>query len=617
MSKPSHFNPSDHTKALSEILSTLDKSQRLKPRALFRLLKLHTKPNGDLFSKTELIAAFTYFQPTLKLKTSLRDFQQYLQKKPVRSGSGVTPVTVLTKPFPCPGKCIFCPSDVRMPKSYLAGEPGAQRAAANAFDPYLQTYSRLETYHNNGHPVGKVEIIVLGGTWSYYPPVYQVWYIKRCFDALNDFSLGKDNRSQATPGSDFTDVTKTLDGSHLTQTYNQAISKELIKRDGRPIRNSETADWPELLSAQKQNETAASRCVGLVIETRPDNISPEEVLRLRRLGCTKAQIGFQSLSDQVLTLNKRGHTVAATRSAMRLLRSAGFKIHAHWMPNLYGSNPEADKQDFLKIFSDPDFCPDELKIYPCSLISSAELMAYYQKGLWQPYTHAQLLDVLTFCLEHTPRYCRLTRVIRDIPGPDIVVGNKATNFRQIAEAELARLGRGSEDIRAREIKNRRFDPRTLKLKDTLYQTSTSIEHFLEWVTLDDHILGFLRLSLPFGQPKPSQGSSQATNKSHSGANQTEALESLDHFLPELQNSAIIREVHVYGPAVRVGDRGGDRPQHLGLGKKLIRRAQKIATDTGFKNLAVISAIGTRQYYLRLGFTHGHLYQHLQHKHPSL
>jgi elongator complex protein 3 len=345
----------------------------------------------------------------------------------------------------------------------------------------------------------------------------------------------------------------------------------------------QSANWDELLEQQKKNETAKVRNVGLVIETRPDNISETEVLRIRKLGCTKTQIGFQSLQDSVLDLNKRGHDVAATRRAVGLLRQAGFKIHAHWMANLYGSSVEKDIQDYVTLFEDNDFKPDELKIYPCSLIGSAELMQYFEKGLWKPYTYDELLKVLTFAFESTPEYCRLTRVIRDIPSTDIVAGNKLTNFRQIAENDLLKNGKKSKDIRAREIKQREVCEDEIELDVTQYETTVSTEVFLQYVTKDDHsIAGFLRLSLP---KKPS-------------------------FIGEIADEAMIREVHVYGNLVTIGSKSEGNTQHLGLGTRLITEAKRIAAKNNFKKLAVISAVGTREYYRSRGFSDGELYQHI-------
>lgn len=489
-----------------------------------------------------------------------------------------------------------------MPKSYLSDEPGAQRAEQNSFDPYLQTYSRLQSYHNTGHPTDKIEVIILGGTWSFYPESYQIWFIKRIFDAMHDFGDGLDRRteveaalknaSQLHPDNNL--ITATIDGRHIEQRYNQVVQQVyrdemtrsrdiadailLGERPRSPI--DEYATWDELEAVHRHNETAACRCVGLVIETRPDHISAEEVLRVRRLGCTKVQIGFQSLNDSVLRLNKRGHTVAATRRAVKLLRGAGFKIHAHWMPNLYGSSPEADIEDYRRMFDDPDFRPDELKIYPCSLIESAELMERYEDGSWRPYTHEELLHVLTEVFRLTPEYCRLTRVVRDIPSTDIVVGNHMTNFRQVAEDELARQGERSRDIRAREVRFKSVGAGDLRLDELRYESAWGDEIFLQYITQERDIAGFLRLSLPSEPP----------------------------LSDELADAAMIREVHVYGQSLELGEAADGRTQHLGLGKQLIERAAEIARQQGYERLAVISAIGTREYYRKRGFEDGTLYQ---------
>jgi elongator complex protein 3 len=494
---------------------------------------------------------------------------EQLKKKPIRTLSGVTPVTVLTKPFPCPGDCIFCPADVRMPKSYIATEPGAARAGQNGFDPYLQVYNRLDAYRQIGHPVSKIELIVLGGTWSVYPETYQVWFIKRLFDALNDFGSDRDNRqvihqidlsATLAPGLSY--------NQHITQNTNYLSSL------------NQQATWEDLQLSHHQNETAACRCVGLVLETRPDNVSLAELIRLRKLGATKIQIGIQSLSDKVLKLNKRGHTVAQTESAINLLRQAGFKIHAHWMPNLYGSDVKADIHDFQQLFINPNLCPDELKIYPCSLIDNTELMTIFNQGLWQPYTQEQLTTVLTHTLTHTPEYCRLTRIIRDIPGTEIVTGNKTTNLRQIIQSIID--PKTMRDIRAREIRNTAVSATDLKLNVINYNTAVSQELFLQYITRERQIAAFLRLSLPTTQNP----------------------------ILELSNKAVIREVHVYGQSVTVGTDGYGHTQHSGLGKKLITQSINLAKKKGYQGISVISAIGTRKYYQKLGFTLTDLYQHL-------
>jgi elongator complex protein 3 len=426
--------------------------------------------------------------------------------------------------------------------------------------------------------------------------------VKCIFDALHDFGSGIDHtaeikaqlREHSQLHPDRNHATVLLDGIRLEQTYNQAVqkvyqdemhrSRELASEIGRGIRPhgpvDEFATWDELEAAHRENESARCRCVGLVVETRPDHISVDEVIRIRRLGATKVQIGFQSLNDDVLRLNRRGHTVAATRRAVKLLRQAGFKIHAHWMPNLYGSSPEMDVMDYQAMFADPDFRPDELKIYPCSLIESAELMQFYQDGSWQPYTQDELLDVLVACFQRTAEYCRLTRVVRDIPSTDIVAGDLTTNFRQVVEHEIKQRGERSPDIRAREIRGHAVSPDDLHLDELWYTSSIGSEVFLQMITPDRWIAGFLRLSLPTEAP----------------------------IIDELADSAMIREVHVYGQSLLVGEESSGKAQHSGLGKLLIERAVEIATERGYRRLAVISAVGTRDYYRKRGFNDGKLYQ---------
>jgi elongator complex protein 3 len=414
-----------------------------------------------------------------------------------------------------------------MPKSYLSAEPGAQRAAANNFDPYNQVSSRLQTYYANGHTTDKVELIILGGTWSAYPLPYKIWFISRCFEALNEFKPGKKLSAPQISGG---------------------------------------AAWPRLLAAQKINETATSRCVGLSIETRPDFITLGQLIELRKMGVTKIQIGIQSLDNRILKLNRRGHTTTETKKAIALLRSFGFKIQAHWMANLYGATPAKDITDFAKLFSQKWYRPDELKIYPCSLIETAELMTYYRRGLWRPYSRDELMAVMVKVLPMVDEYCRVSRMIRDFSSADIVVGNKATNFRQLVETRAKNI----REIRFREIKNQSVKEADLRLKVKTFKTSIGREKFLEFVTKDNQIAGFLRLALP-------------------------------------QSCALIRELHVYGSALSLGDKA--QTQHLGLGKRLLTRAKELAR--GYQKLAVISSIGTRQYYQKYGFKQGELYQYLE------
>ncbi len=451
----------------------------------------------------------------------------YLQKKPTRSQAGVAVVTVLTKPFPCPGKCIFCPTDVRMPKSYLHDEPGAQRAERHNFDPYDQTLSRIEALAATGHPTNKIELLILGGTWSSYRRDYQEWFIKRCFDAMNGV---------------------------------------------------DSADLP---TAQAINMTTHRRNVGLVVETRQDHIDVDELRWLRYLGVTKVQVGIQSMNEKVLALNARGHDAQATRDAFRLLRLAGFKIHGHWMANLLGATLESDRADYDSLWSDPAVRPDELKIYPCMLVENAELYQYWQRGDYQPYSEAELTELLIYCLKRTPRYTRLTRVIRDIPTTNVVAGNKKANLRQIASQKMAKQGERGYDIRSREIRREQVGWDDLELRVESYRTVGTTEHFLSYETADDKLAGFLRLSFP---------------------DQDQELP-----LPELANHAMIREVHVYGPVMKLGLESDGEAQHMGIGSRLINEAKEMARAAGYAKLAVISAIGTQEYYAKHKFHVDNLY----------
>jgi len=529
-------------KNLISLIKNLKKNQPITKKKLYKLQRKYTKKNGDLYSKVDIITGYKKYAGSHGLGKYDPNLVEQIRKKPSRTASGVTVVTVLTKPYPCPGKCIFCPQPEGMPKSYLASEPGSQRAKRNKFDPYLQTYNRVQTLANMGHPVDKIELIILGGSWSAYPIDYQIWFIRQCFRALND------------------------------------IKKQKIKLKSTDYQRdtNQTADWRSLFSAQKKNETAYARNVGLVVETRPDMIDKQEIVRLRKLGATKVQIGIQFLDDKILKINKRGHGVKEISKAFQLLRSAGFKIQAHWMINLYGSNPEKDKENFLKIFSDQRFKPDELKIYPCSLLVNTKLFQLYKEKKWQPYTKQELIDVLRFCLTHTPNYCRVSRVIRDIPSTEIVAGNKLTNLRELVEKKIKASKEKMEDIRAREIGREDFETENIELKETKYQTKHSNQFFLEYVTPENKILGFLRLGLG--------------------------------------NQAIIREIHVYGPSTplrQAQDYKQDKVQHHGLGTNLISRAVEITKEASYDQLSVISAVGTREYYRKLGFKNGKLYQKIK------
>jgi len=505
---------------------------------VMRALRTHPLGGGEGYlTKAALVAAYNQMVEAGTLEPD-RVLLERIRMKPMRTLSGVTTVTVLTKAYPCPGKCIFCPTDVRMPKSYLPDEPGAMRALEHQFDPYEQVHARIRALENLGHPTDKIELLILGGTWSSYRRDYQEWFVKRCFDAMNALT--------PTP---------------LPEGEGQVAAGEFER-------------------VHALNETAIHRNVGLVIETRPDEINADELRWLRHLGVTKVQMGAQSFDDHILEINKRGHDVECTRKATALLRAAGFKIVLHWMPNLLGATPQSDRADFAKLWT--DFCPDEIKIYPNQLLANAELYEYWKRGEFHPYTTEELVDLIADIKPTIPRYCRVNRVIRDIPGNNVVEGNTRTSLRQDIQAIMKKRGTHCQCVRCREVRGKTVDSETLRMEDLTYQAGTAEEHFISFVTPDDGLVGFVRLSLP------------AKDATLTG-------------MSDLDGAALIREVHVYGQSLAVGAEQTGAAQHLGLGTRLLEEADNVARAHGFSRMAVISAIGTRHYYLDRGFERGEYY----------
>ncbi len=511
---------------LLAIIQALRSADALTPEDFNHIVRRHPYDGKYTFNKNQLVLAYRQFCAEGVLPFERKTLRR-LQMKPTRTISGVAPVTVLTKPAPCPGRCIFCPEVEGQPKSYLPDEPGAARAASFDFDPFAQTAGRIRTLEELGHSAEKVELLILGGSWSAYPADYQGWFVRRCLDAMNG------------------------------------------------------SDSPTLAAAQQANEIAPHRNVGLVIETRPDMITAAEIIHLRQLGVTKVQLGAQSLDDRILALNQRGHTVQRTREAMRLLRLTGFKIAVHWMPNLYGATLDSDRADFARWWGDPALRPDEMKIYPTSLLEETELHQLWQRGLYAPYPESELVDLVAECKMMVQPYCRINRVMRDIPACNIVEGTTKSNLRQIVQARLAEQGRRCRCVRCSEVRGRPVARDELALHNLRYASDATEEHFLRFRTPEGRIAGFLRLSLPAAGVAP--------------------------VLPELAGHAMIREVHVYGPALAIDSSSRGEAQHLGLGEELIEEAVGIARQAGFSKMAVIAAVGTREYYRRHNFALGQLY----------
>ncbi|MBI4354949.1 MAG: tRNA uridine(34) 5-carboxymethylaminomethyl modification radical SAM/GNAT enzyme Elp3 [Candidatus Omnitrophica bacterium] len=378
--------------------------------------------NDRLLARYRELVTAGRLQPSSTVEGSLRQNR-------MRTQSGVATVTILTKPYACPGRCVYCPTERGVPKSYLANEPAVMRAIRHDYDPYTQVQSRLQALINTGHPVDKIELLIKGGTWSFYPRDYQAWCIQRCFEACND------------------------------------------------------AEAANLDEAQTANETAARRLVGITIETRPDYVTDDEVRQLRRLGVTRVELGVQSLDDEVLALTIRDHTVETVAQATRLLKDAGFKVTYHLMPGLPGSTPARDIETVRTLFADERFQPDQLKFYPCVVVPSAELYEWWKAGHYQPYTDKQLTEVLIAMKHEVPPYVRIERVVRDIPSTSTVAGGKLLNLREVLHRTMAARGLRCVCIRCREVRDQRMDE-DVQLVRRNYAASGGQEVFLSFESAD-------------------------------------------------------------------------------------------------------------------------------------
>lgn len=485
-------------------------------------------------TKANLISTYRQLVKSGQLKNDER-IAELFTKRAVRTLSGVSVITVLTKPFVCPGKCIYCPTEPDMPKSYLSNEPAAMRAKMNLFDAERQVRMRIQALENNGHLVDKIEILVLGGTWSVYPDQYQHDFIRDCFYAANTFT------------------------------------------------DTEKRDRLSLREEQDINETARYKIIGLTLETRPDFINATEIKKLRNLGCTRVQLGVQHTDNKILDFIQRGHSVEQSILATRMLKDAGFKVDHHYMPDLPGSSPEKDLEMFKYVFSSEDLQPDQLKIYPCVVNEFAELNKWFQNGTYKPFSEKELLDLLLAVKKIVPPYMRINRLIRDIPEESIIAGNRITNLRQYLQTELKKQGKDCQCLRCREVKGELFDIKSVELVIRQYRASQGTEWFLSFENHDrTKVYAFLRLRIN-DQPQ-------------------------ENILTELQNASLVRELHVYGKMIpatndETDDENGaiSNTQHLGLGKRLMAEAERITLEQGLHKVAVISGIGVRNYYRKLGY----------------
>ena len=490
------------------------------PDLAFAKREISKKFKIPLPSNIDLLKAYHSLVKSKRTKPNL--VLEYLfRKRRVRSLSGIVNVSVLTKPYPCPGKCLFCPNEPGIPKSYLKKEPAVQRAILTKFDPKKQIKARLDSLEMTGHPIDKIELRIIGGTWSFYPKSYQERFIEKCFE-----------------------------------TCNRKISKNLIE-------------------AQKINERAKHRIIGITIETRPDYIDEEEIKRLRYLGVTRVELGVQSIYNEVLRISKRGHNIKSTIKATRLLKDAGFKVSYQIMPNLLGSTFSKDIKMFKELFSNNNFKPDLLKIYPLALVKEAPLYKLYLRKKFKPYSKNKLIKLLTEIKKQIPDYVRIERVIRDIPAEDVVEGGvRTSNLREIVQEELKDKNLKCKCIRCREV-GEDYDPKeklTLFRED--YEASGGKEIFLSFENKEKtKLYALLRLRI---------------------INKAEVR-------PRPLVAAMVREIHTYGQLVPISGRS-EAVQHRGLGKRLMAEAERIAKkEFKLNKISVIAGVGVRGYYRKLGY----------------
>ena len=566
------------------------------------------KNNLDtLPSKSQILQVYFNLVKEWKIDKN-SDFELLLRKRAIRSMSGIVSVQVLTKPYPCPSHCIFCPNDPEMPKSYIKSEPGAMRAWLNQFDPIKQVYNRLYSLQQTGHKTDKIEMIVLGGTWDFYPDDYKREFIQRLYDACNTFSQ--------------------LEIENKVQNSDRKYSFQVKNEDQIQLSSS-------LSEAVKLNETAENRIIGLTIETTPPFVTHANCRERREMWVTRIEMWVQSTDDQILDLNKRWHTLAEIRTAMNRLRQYGFKISIHIMPGLYGSTVEKDIKTFRDIYTDKNIKPDEIKFYPTSVIPNTELYTLYLEWKYQPITTEEISQIIrqTF-REIIPPYTRIKRLIRDIPATEISAGSNVTNLSQLMHEILLKeykksdqdyrsnfyqrlypnlqvfenedefiqqcLAQDSDDIkslilgvqpnlsdfrhfvsldtRSREMRNKTEQTEHLNLVVRKYHSGVGEEYFISFEDELGYLYGFTRLLMI-------------------EEDQSVKREGL------CKKTALIRELHVYGSlqSLRKEEDLNVKVQHSWLGKQLLSLAEKISQVAWYERLSVISGVWVREYYAKLGY----------------
>lgn len=466
------------------------------------------------------------------------DVAKVIRRKPMRTASGVAPVAIMTSPKMCPhGKCLYCPggpaSEFSSAQAYTGHEPAAARGQQNEYDPYGQVTLRLEQLRHIGHPVDKVELIVMGGTMTSRSHDYQVWFVKRALQAMNEYDTSK------TPEP-------SLDSFAVPEQ-----------------------DWTYLEDVIAENELRSDvNCIGITFETKPDWCGEEQIDRMLRLGGTKTEIGVQTTYERINREMHRGHGKEASVTANKQLRDSGFKVGFHMMPGQPGMTEEMCKQDFKQIFTRSEWKPDYLKIYPTLVVGGTRVYDSWTQGEFEPLTTDEAAEIIADSIQHVPKYTRIQRMQRDIPADFIEDGVQKSNLREKVHQKLDNRGETCNCIRCREVGLTKQTPDSIEMDTLEYTASGGTEYFISIEDFTNNILiGFCRLRFPD-----------------------------DPHRKELQNAAVVRELHVYGNQTQLSNRLPDSFQHKGFGSKLLRRAEEITQDNGFSKLAIISGIGVRQYY---------------------
>ena len=484
---------------------------------------------------------------------------EILKKKPTRTKSGVAIVAVMCHPHKCPhGRCFYCPESDIAPPSYTGEEPAALRGRMYEFHPYIQCFNRLKKLKKIGHPIDKVELIIMGGTFPSRDLCYQQWFTSQCLKAMTDFGLILENKPN--------NYEYNLDYDEI-RAFENGILKTYPPND-----------YVLIDDVQKANENSKVRCVGMTFETRPDYCKKEHINRMLDFGVTRVELGVQTLSDDLYVKIKRGHTIADVIEANQLLRDSAIKVAMHMMPGLFVSEKQ-DLKMFKQLFSDENFKPDMLKIYPCLVTAGSELYDLWKEGGYEPYTDEEAVELIVKIKQILPKWVRTMRIQRDIPSTLIEAGVRKSNLGELVYNKLEENHINCQCIRCREIghkkTSREYELDEFEMFKETYAACNGEENFLSIEDVNEEsIAGFLRLRFP----------------------------SENHFREEISDkTALVRELHVYGNLIKIGGKNPRIGQHTGFGEKLLKEAEGLSIENGKEELAIISGIGSRNYYRKFGY----------------